>query len=235
MTEVGAGGGGNGAWCAPRRDTRGKRGYDGGGKRGYDGSRGGYLAEFCTEPRAASSLVPWPHPGTSGGAQAHVRGGGGNGAWCAAQRDTRGKRGYDGGGKRGYDGGGGGYLAEFCTEPRAASPLVPWSRPGTSGGAQACARGEAGTGLGAQRSEIPAASAGMTDLKSAGVAGGCAGVAAGACAAGGACAGVAGRACAQVRRLDARAGVAEVWAKSGGRCRTLGRGRRFLRRGLRRW
>ena len=60
--------------------------------------------------------------------------GGGRGARCRARRDTRGKRGYDGSGRAG---------------------MTELFRAGVR---------EAGAGLGAELSEIPAASAGMTDL-----------------------------------------------------------------------
>ena len=63
-----------------------------------------------------------------------------------------------------------GYLAEFCAEPRAASRSSCAGRA-EPGAARRFARGwqEAGAGLGARRSEIPAASAGMTDLSCAGM------------------------------------------------------------------
>ena len=64
----------------------------------------------------------------------------GCGVGCWVWRGTRGKRGYDGSLLRGCDG------------------LV------RAGVAEAWGAGELGAGLGAQRGEIPAASAGMTDL-----------------------------------------------------------------------
>ena len=52
MTELGSagmaeveGGGEDGAWCSPRRDTRGRRGYDGAGGAGMTGGRGAGRAE----------------------------------------------------------------------------------------------------------------------------------------------------------------------------------------------
>ena len=78
------------AWRSPRRDTRGKRGYDGSGLRGYDGVRAG-----MTEKRGAGMS----------GRSVSVRGSSDDKrAWRSPRRDTRGKRGYDGSISRGYDG-----------------------------------------------------------------------------------------------------------------------------------
>ena len=60
-----------GGWCWSRRDTRGKRGYDGEVKRGYDGSWGAGVAELGA--RGWRSLgrggggVGWVVCGGSGG------------------------------------------------------------------------------------------------------------------------------------------------------------------------
>ena len=86
------------AWRSSRRDTRGKRGYDGSGLRGYDGVRADMTDLACagmTEKRGAGMS----------GRSVSVRGlSDGKRAWRSSRRDTRGERGYDGSGLRGYDG-----------------------------------------------------------------------------------------------------------------------------------
>ncbi len=126
-------------------------------------------------PRCAPSPGPASRATAQAPSERRRTGGLRRGAPCRTQRDTRGKRGYDGGGERGYGGEGGAGMTEVASagiSPRCApSPRLPRLRasairapPGGWGGA-GC-----GAGLRAELSEIPAASAGMTEKESAGVA-----------------------------------------------------------------
>ena len=125
-----SGRGRGGVGCCARRDTRGKRGYDGiggagmtewrrvwrrrGAEVGGGVAEGGGMRRWCCSRRdtrgkrgydggGGAGMTEWGRVWRRRGAEVGggVTEGGGMRRWCCSRRDTRGKRGYDGGGGAG--------------------------------------------------------------------------------------------------------------------------------------
>ena len=160
------------------RHTRGERGYDG-------SSCAGRRISFCVGVAERVGCVRRQAGAGLGGALGEIpaasagmtdlncvgmvervwvcAASGGRGAWWCARRDTRGERGYDGSKLRGY----GGFFAWawriFC------AGVADFILRGGGGEGMGVCGVRRGAGLGGVLGEIPAASAGMTDLNCAGM------------------------------------------------------------------